>query len=184
MKKAYGLNNIEFKPLSIGLQYKALDTGKIDVAAVFTTDAQLAGGKLTVLKDSKGIFGYQNVAPVVSKKVLAAQGPEFEATLNAVSAKLTNEAMQTMNGAVDLDKKKPEEVAKAVPAGQRPAVGQAQRRGAEPALAALRRGAGRRPRRPRRGDRDDDELGDAVAGGDLEGGSRSVFSSRTCSSPR
>ena len=78
-----------------------------------TTDPELQGGKYTLLADPKGIFGYQNVAPVVSKKVLAAQGPEFEATLNAVSAKLTNEAMQTMNGAVDLDKKKPEEVAKA-----------------------------------------------------------------------
>jgi osmoprotectant transport system substrate-binding protein len=113
MKSAYGLNNVDFKPLSIGLQYKALETDKIDVAAVFTTDAQLAGGKYTVLKDSKGIFGYQNVAPVVSKKVLDEQGPEFAATLNAVSSKLTNEAMQRMNGAVDLDKQKPEAVAEA-----------------------------------------------------------------------
>jgi osmoprotectant transport system substrate-binding protein len=111
MKKAYGLNNIDFKPLTIGLQYTALDAGKIDVAAVFTTDPQLAGGKLKVLNDTKGIFGYQNVAPVVSKKVLAAQGPAFAATLNAVSAKLTNEAMQTMNGAVALDKQKPSLVA-------------------------------------------------------------------------
>ncbi len=62
MKKAYGLDNFSFKPLSIGLQYKALQSDKIDVAAVFTTDAQLAGGKYTVLKDSKGIFGFQNVA--------------------------------------------------------------------------------------------------------------------------
>ena len=113
MKKAYGLNNFSFKPLSIGLQYKALASNKIDVAAVFTTDAQLAGGRYTVLKDSKGIFGFQNVAPVVSKKVLAAQGPAFEQTLNDVSAKLTNEAMQKMNGAVDLDKQKPADVAKA-----------------------------------------------------------------------
>jgi osmoprotectant transport system substrate-binding protein len=113
MQKAYGLKNIDFKPLSIGLQYKALDTDKIDVAAVFTTDAALAGGKYKVLTDSKGIFGFQNVAPVVSKKTLAAQGPEFAATLNAVSSKLTNEAMQTMNGAVDLDKKKPGVVAEA-----------------------------------------------------------------------
>ena len=112
MKKAYGLNNFSFKPLSIGLQYKALASNKIDVAAVFTTDAQLAGGRYTVLKDSKGIFGFQNVAPVVSKKVLAAQGPAFEQTLNDVSAKLTNDAMQKMNGAVDLDKQKPADVAK------------------------------------------------------------------------
>jgi osmoprotectant transport system substrate-binding protein len=113
LNTAYGLNNVDFKPLSIGLQYKALDTGKIDVAAVFTTDGQLAGGKYTVLKDSKGIFGFQNVVPVVGDKVLKAQGPEFATTLNAVSAKLTNEAMQKMNGAVDLDKKAPGAVAKA-----------------------------------------------------------------------
>jgi len=113
MKKAYGLNNLKFRPLSIGLQYKALATGKIDVAAVFTTDGQLQGGKYTVLQDTKGIFGFQNVTPVVSKKVLAQQGPAFAQTLNAVSAKLTNEAMQKMNAAVDLDKQKPGAVAKA-----------------------------------------------------------------------
>jgi osmoprotectant transport system substrate-binding protein len=111
MKKVYGLNNIKFKPLAIGLQYKALDQGQIDVAAVFTTDGQLQGGKYTVLTDPKAIFGYQNVAPVVSKKVLAAEGPAFAQTLNAVSAKLTVEAMRKMNAAVDLDKQDPAKVA-------------------------------------------------------------------------
>ena len=112
MQQAYGLKQVNFKPLAIGLQYTALDAGKIDVAAIFTTDAKLAGGKYTVLKDTKGIFGFQNVAPVVTKKVLAAEGPDFATTLNGVSAKLTNTAMQTMNAAVDIDKKKPADVAK------------------------------------------------------------------------
>jgi len=112
MQKAYGLDNFSFKPLSIGLQYNALKNGKIDVAAVFTTDGQLQGGTYTVLDDTKGIFGYQNVAPVVSKKVLDAEGPAFADTLNKVSALLTNEAMQKMNAAVDLDKQKPADVAK------------------------------------------------------------------------
>jgi osmoprotectant transport system substrate-binding protein len=113
MQQAYGLKNINFKPLAIGLQYPALDAGKIDVAAIFTTDAKLAGGKYSVLEDTEGIFGFQNVTPVVSKKVLEAEGPEFERTLNAVSAKLTNQAMQSMNAAVDIDKKKPADVARA-----------------------------------------------------------------------
>ena len=65
LKKDYGVNPT-FKPLAIGLQYKALDTGKIDVADVFTTDGQLQNGKYTVLKDPKFIFGFQNVAPIVS----------------------------------------------------------------------------------------------------------------------
>jgi osmoprotectant transport system substrate-binding protein len=111
LKKSYGVNPT-FKPLAIGLQYKALDSGKIDAADVFTTDGALQGGKYKILKDPKFIFGFQNVAPIVSQKVLDAQGPEFADTLNAVSAKLTTEAMQKMNAAVDLDKQKPAAVAK------------------------------------------------------------------------
>lgn len=111
MKQVYGLNNLKFKPLAIGLQYKALDAGQIDVAAVFTTDGQLEGGKLTVLTDPKGIFGFQNVAPVVKKSVLAKEGPAFAQTLNAVSSKLTIEAMRKMNAAVDLNKEDPKAVA-------------------------------------------------------------------------
>jgi osmoprotectant transport system substrate-binding protein len=111
MKQDYGVVPT-FKPLSIGLQYKALDAGKIDGADVFTTDGQLQRGSYTVLKDPKNIFGFQNVAPIVSQKVLTAEGPGFAAALNAVTAKLTTEAMQKMNAAVDLDKQKPAGVAK------------------------------------------------------------------------
>jgi osmoprotectant transport system substrate-binding protein len=111
MKKVYGVSDVEFKPLTIGLQYKALDTGKVQAADVFTTDGQLQSGKYTVLKDPKNIFGFQNVAPVVSRKTLSAEGPAFAQTLNAVSAKLTVEAMQKMNAAVDLDKQAPKDVA-------------------------------------------------------------------------
>src|SRR3954447_19766923 len=89
MKSQYGLNNIDFKPLSIGLQYKALDAGKVDAANVFTTDGALAQGKYTLLKDPRFIFGFQNVAPVISQKVLDAQGDDFSQTLNDVSAKLS-----------------------------------------------------------------------------------------------
>jgi osmoprotectant transport system substrate-binding protein len=111
MKQAYGLDNFEFKGLAIGLQYKALNEGDIDVAAVFTTDGQLQGGKYTVLTDPKGIFGFQNVAPVVKREVLQQQGPAFAQTLNNVSAKLTVEAMRRMNSAVDQDKQDPAKVA-------------------------------------------------------------------------
>ena len=113
MKKAYGLDNSTFKPLAIGLQYKALDDRQDRRRRrVHHRRRSSQGGKYMVLKDPKNIFGFQNVAPVVSKKVLTAQGPAFEQTLNAVSAKLTNEAMQKMNAAVDLDKQKPADVAK------------------------------------------------------------------------
>ena len=112
MKQVYGLN-FKFVPLAIGLRYQALDTGKVDVIAGFTTEGQLVDKKkYLLLSDPQGIFGYQNIAPVIDKKKLAAEGPEFQATVNAVTSKLTNEALQKMNGAVDLDKQKPADVAK------------------------------------------------------------------------
>jgi osmoprotectant transport system substrate-binding protein len=111
MKKVYGLNNFTFKPLAIGLQYKALDQGQIDVADVFTTDGQLQGGKYAVLTDPKAVFGFQNAAPVVKQSLLTQEGPDFATTMNAVSSKLTLEAMRKMNGAVSLDKQDPAKIA-------------------------------------------------------------------------
>jgi len=111
MKKEYGITNATLVPLTIGLQYKALDSGKVQAADVFTTDGQLQKGSYVVLTDPKNIFGYEQVAPIVNKKTLTKEGPAFAQTVNAVSAKLTTKAMQQMNGAVDLDKQKPADVA-------------------------------------------------------------------------
>jgi osmoprotectant transport system substrate-binding protein len=112
MKQAYGLK-FQFVPLAIGLRYQALDSGKVDVIAGFTTEGQLVDKKkYLLLTDPKGIFGFQNIAPVINKKKLSAMGPEFQTTMNAVTSKLTDEALQKMNGAVDLNKQKPADVAK------------------------------------------------------------------------
>jgi osmoprotectant transport system substrate-binding protein len=111
MREAYGITNVNFVPLTIGLQYSALDKGSVDTANVFTTDGQLQSGKYVILPDTKHIYGFQNVAPVVSKKLLASEGPAFVATLNAVSAKLTTHVMQQLNAAVDIDKVDPATVA-------------------------------------------------------------------------
>ena len=113
LKQAYGLNQIQFKPLTIGLQYSALDKHQVDSIAIFTTDGQLASGKYTVLSDTKGIFGFQQVVPVVKQSVLDAEGPAFADTLNKVSALLTTDAIVTMNKAVQIDQKNPADVAKA-----------------------------------------------------------------------
>ena len=104
MHQAYHLNNVNFVPLTIGLQYQALDSGKVDTAQGFTTDGQLASGKYALLDDPKHIYGFQQIAPVVSNKLLQQEGPGFAQTLNALDAKLTNEVMQKLNAAVVLDK--------------------------------------------------------------------------------
>jgi osmoprotectant transport system substrate-binding protein len=112
LKKTYGLTDLKFKPLQIGLQYKALDSGTVNAIEVFTTDGALASGKYTVLDDPSKVFGFQNVALVLPQKLLKDLGPEFTDTVNGVSEKLTNEAMQQMNAAVDIDKNNPADVAK------------------------------------------------------------------------
>ena len=103
LKKAYGINPT-FKPIAIGLSYKALDSGAVGAQDVFTTDPQLVGGKYKLLTDPKGVFGFQNVAPVVNQKVATAEGPEFETTINDVSKLLTLPAVQALNKAVEIDK--------------------------------------------------------------------------------
>jgi osmoprotectant transport system substrate-binding protein len=113
MKRIYGLTKIKFVQLGTIPVTKLIDSGKVTGGDIFTTEPAFATGKYVALADTKHIFGFQNVAPVVSKKLVSALGPRFTATVNAVSAKLTNAAMIAMNKAVDVDKKKPAAVAAA-----------------------------------------------------------------------
>jgi osmoprotectant transport system substrate-binding protein len=111
VRRVYGLD-FAFVPLPTG-RYDALDRGDVDVIDIGSTEAQVADtSRYRVLTDPEGIFGYQNLAPVVSRAALRAQGPDLARTLDAVTAKLTNAAMQAMNGAVDLRGQKPAEVAR------------------------------------------------------------------------
>ncbi len=110
LERAYGLNPT-FVPLAIGITYKAIDTGQVDVFDAFTTDAQLTSGKYVLLSDPKRVFGFQNVAPVLRQSVLAAEGPAFAQTINKVSALLTLPAIRKMNAAVALDQQSPATVA-------------------------------------------------------------------------
>src|SRR5438874_2676811 len=109
MKNVYGLKKLKYVSLALGLTYKALDQKKVFCVNVFSTDAQLAGGKYTVLTDPKLIFGVQNVAVIVKQDVATSQ---VVSTLNAVSAKLTLRAILAMNKATQLNKQNPADVAK------------------------------------------------------------------------
>jgi osmoprotectant transport system substrate-binding protein len=110
--KQYGLTKASFVPTST--QYVALDSGKVLAADVFSTDPPLGkGSKYTVLADPKHVAGFQNVAPIVTASVAKAAGATFTSAVNAVSAKLTQDAIVAMNKAVSVDKESPAAVAKA-----------------------------------------------------------------------
>ena len=103
LAQRYGLRNARVRPMAIGRQYGALDAGRIDVAAVFTTDGQLASRDYVLLADPRGVFGTQHVAPIISDAALRARGPRLRAVIDAVSRRLTSTAMRRMNAAVQLD---------------------------------------------------------------------------------
>ncbi len=111
LKQLYGLNSLKFVPLAEGLNYKALDSSQVTVATIFTTDPQLSNKKYTVLADPKKLFGFQNVAMVVKRSLVAAEGPAFVQTINKVSRLLTLPAIIKMNAAVALDQQSPSVVA-------------------------------------------------------------------------
>lgn len=113
LKQIYGLTKIKFVQLGTIPVTKLIDNGTVTGGDIFTTEPAFATGKYTALIDDKHIFGFQNVAPIVSKKLVAEYGTKFTNTVNAVSAKLTNAAMIAMNKAVGVDKKTPAAVARA-----------------------------------------------------------------------
>ena len=111
LKNIYGLKQVKFVPLASISVYTLLDQGKITGGDGFSTDPQLQTGKYTVLTDTKHIFGFQNVAPVLTKQL--ASDKTLVKIVNAVSAKLTTKAIAAMNKAVGVDKKSPADVADA-----------------------------------------------------------------------
>ena len=114
LKNIYGVKPAKFIPLAGISPYAALDSDKAMAAAVFSTDPPLGkDSNYVVLRDTKHLFGFQNVAPVVSQKLAKALGPKFRKTMDAVSAKLTTPAIIAMNKAVIVDKQSPAKVAKA-----------------------------------------------------------------------
>jgi osmoprotectant transport system substrate-binding protein len=113
MKRVYKVTDVDFTPLAGISAYKLLDDKKVLAAGVFSTDPPLATTKYTVLKDPKNIFGFQNVAPIVSDKLVDEYGTKLVSTLNAVSAKLSLRAMLAMNTAVYVDQKPAKQIADA-----------------------------------------------------------------------
>lgn len=110
LRQAYGLDPT-FVPLAKGSAFGALDHGRVQAIVAPTTDGQLTQGKYVLLSDPERVFGFHYVAPVVSRKVLAAEGPAFSQTMNRVSALLTLPAIQRMNAAVMFDQQAPMQVA-------------------------------------------------------------------------
>jgi osmoprotectant transport system substrate-binding protein len=112
VEQAYGFTPAALKSLDIGAQYRALSQGTVQAAYVTTTDGQLASRDYQLLRDPRAVFGVGNVVPVVSQKVLAAEGPAFEGTIDSVTGLLSMRVIRRLNADVDVYNQDPAAVAK------------------------------------------------------------------------
>ena len=110
VEDTYGLKFGKF--VSSEQKYQVLDSGDADVAFIFTTDGDLAGGKYVVLDDDKKFFPPYNVTFNARNEALKNLGPEGQKVIEQVQKPLTERVMQELNARVDIDKKKPAEAAK------------------------------------------------------------------------
>ena len=94
-------------------KYQVLDSGDADIAFVFTTDGDLASGKYVTIDDDKKFFPPYNITFAIRNEALETIGPDGQKVIEEVQKPLTEKVMQELNARVDVDKKKPDEVAKA-----------------------------------------------------------------------
>ena len=111
VEDTYGLKFKKF--VTSEQKYQVLDSGDADVAFIFTTDGDLASGKYVILDDDKKFFPPYNVTFNIRNEALQNIGPEGQKVIEDVQKPLTEKVMQELNARVDIDKQKPEAVAKA-----------------------------------------------------------------------
>jgi osmoprotectant transport system substrate-binding protein len=117
--RPYGPKGLESK---YGVKFKAftpyakyppkiadLDSGKIQVASFFTTDAVIDEKGYVELTDPEGLVPPNNVVPLVRSEV--ADNATAVSALEAVQAALTTEELTALDKQVDSDKLDPDQVA-------------------------------------------------------------------------
>ncbi len=114
LQKVYGLTFKSFVPLDAGgpLTVAALQTGRIGVGLLFTSDPSIQVDGFVLLNDDKHLQASDNVAPVIRTAVLR-KHPDIATLLNGISAKLTQAQLTSLNKQVTVDKTDPADVARA-----------------------------------------------------------------------
>lgn len=110
LAEVYGLQFAQTKGMDPGLTYSAVREGAADVNDAFSTDGRIVALNLKTLEDDKNFFPPYYAAPVVRTEVLEAH-PELEEVLNLLGGKLTDVKMSELNAEVDLNDRRPQDVA-------------------------------------------------------------------------
>ena len=108
---AYGLR-FAARPaeMDLGLLYRALEQGQVDVVAGNSTDGLIAAMGLAVLEDDRRYFPPYEAAFAVRRR--AWEDARARRALEALSGAISGDAMRALNAAVDRDKRRPRDVAR------------------------------------------------------------------------
>lgn len=110
MNRKYGMNFKKVIPVDGGLRYTAIENGECDVVVVYTTDAQVHGLNLKVLEDDQKFFMPYRAVSIIREDTLQ-KYPELRDVLNTLAGHMTDEIMSQLNYEVEIEGKKPEDVA-------------------------------------------------------------------------
>jgi glycine betaine/choline ABC-type transport system substrate-binding protein len=102
LARVYGLR-FAAPPLAmdLGLTYRALADGKVDVIAGNSTDGQIDALQLAVLQDDRHYFPPYQAAPVVRAAVLE-RHPEIRRALAELAGKIDDAEMRRLNARADV----------------------------------------------------------------------------------
>ena len=102
LSRVYGLR-FSAPPLAmdLGLTYRALADGKVDVIAGNSTDGQIEALHLVVLADDRHYFPPYEAAPVVRSEVLD-RHPEIRRALAELAGKIDDAEMRRLNARADV----------------------------------------------------------------------------------
>ena len=102
--------------MDLGLTYRALAQGQVDIIAGNSTDGQIAALGLFQLEDDRNYFPTYDAVPVVRSSFLEAH-PEVRGHLEALGGTIDEATMRRMNYRVDVERRPIREVASEFLAG-------------------------------------------------------------------
>ena len=106
LKSVYGIDiatlQVETLPPCSTDIATSLSDQAIDVAQVCTTQPEISSMNFVLMEDDKHLQPAQNLVPLASKQLADAAPADFAATLNAIQAKLTTDALTKLGAAINI----------------------------------------------------------------------------------
>lgn len=102
LREAYGLDFARVRQMDLGLLYRALDQGEIDVAVANSTDGQIAALDLRVLADNRRWFPPYQAVPVVRRGTLE-RYPVVWDVLQSLAGAIPADEMRELNRRVVME---------------------------------------------------------------------------------